>query len=157
MACLRGRSLGIFNATSHGGMTARAFLLVLMVLSKNVGAQAVGVCADPNKEFAQTALESLRRVLASSSADDSAWRSLARLPLTPANEVTLLTSEEICEKAAATWWARADTTREYRNPVWVYRIGDERYIVFDGGRNRRRRVIMSILDRQFCWLEDAFF
>lgn len=106
--------------------------------------------------MAQGALQGLRRTLSSASADDSALRALSRLPLTSASEVTLQTSEEICRKAATAWWARADTTREYRNPVWVFQVGDDRYIVFDGGRNRRHRAIMSVFDRNFCWLADLF-
>jgi hypothetical protein len=114
-------------------------------------AQAGSMCQPATHSIARTKRRWVTDIVTGADSVNSRLRASYNLLATPVAEVTIVTDELICSKAAA---AMATWLNRPQHPVWVIRAGPQRYVVYDGYELQPDGFTpTAVLDQNFGFLK----
>lgn len=128
-----------------------AGLVVLAVTAVPVRSQTIA-CRSTS-DLAVGYRKSLETLISSSDTMIVRARTVMHLPSGAASDVASITTDSVCTQAAHAYFsAVADSATESVAPVWVMKVGTDRYVVFDGLHSVGGRYIQVVFDGAMNYL-----
>jgi hypothetical protein len=113
-----------------------------------LGAQSPSNCLGEHSYIADQRTE-LTRVVTGTDTTSVRIRNAFGLIPASASDVSLITDETVCTQAAQAFVSSIGSPGDPVRPVWVLKLGPDRYFVADGFRKSSGRFVAVIFDGSF--------